>query len=74
MAWKVSLSPVKEKALAKGVENPSQLAKCAHISRHTAKRWWDDDPTMRYIDKPTLAAIAECLDCTADDLILMVKS
>lgn len=73
MAWKVSVAPVKALATAKGIKNPAQLARCAGISRHTAKRWWNDDPTMLYIDKPTLVSIARCLEASAGELIIITE-
>jgi DNA-binding Xre family transcriptional regulator len=73
MAWKVSVSPVKEKALAKGIKNPRQLALRAHINKRTASRWWKDDPKMLYIDKPTLLALAICLECEPGELITKIE-
>jgi DNA-binding Xre family transcriptional regulator len=73
MAWKVSVSPVKERALANGINNINQLASCAGIHWQTAKRWWNDDPEMLYLDKPTLIALALCLECKPGDLITMVE-
>jgi hypothetical protein len=70
MAWKVSVSPVKKKALAQGIKNARQLSLCADIDERTARRWWRDDPTMLYIDKPTLMALAICLHCEPGELII----
>lgn len=73
MAWRVSVSPVKEKAIAQGIKNPRQLALRAHINKRTARRWWNDDPEMLYIDKPTLLALSICLECEPGDLITKIE-
>jgi hypothetical protein len=73
MAWKVSVSPVRDKALAQGIKNARQLHLCADVDYRTAKRWWNDDPTMLYIDKPTLLAFAVCLNCEPGELIIRVE-
>lgn len=73
MAWKVSVSPVKQKAIAMGIKNPRQLALRAHINKRTASRWWKDDQTMMYIDKATLLALAICLKCEPGELITQIE-
>jgi DNA-binding Xre family transcriptional regulator len=73
MAWKVSVSPVRQKALARGIKNPRQLALHAGVNVRTARRWWKDDPSMAYIDKDTLLAFAISLECEPGELIIKVE-
>ena len=68
---RISTAPVKELAIAAGIENPYQLHKVAGISYNTAKRYWYDDPTRKQIPDEILLKLVGAIGCEPGELIVI---
>jgi DNA-binding Xre family transcriptional regulator len=71
MAGKLSVRTVRTLARKAGYKNASRLGRALDIADNTARRWWNDDPTLQSFDRDILLKLCELLKCEPGDLITL---
>lgn len=66
---RISTCPVQKIAVSKGIDNPHALALEAGIAYNTAKRYWNDDPTMTRLETDVLVRLSIILEVDPCELI-----
>jgi DNA-binding Xre family transcriptional regulator len=68
MAWRCVVSPMRDLAQARGIQNVHQLSKLSGLSWNTVDSWWNGE-SISHIELSVLFAFCKVLECAPNEII-----